>query len=314
MRYHRFDFEKNSPIFRPPKYTGITLSLLSVFVLVSMLAVWEKMANVPDLPVLNVLAWDKAQEPLERVRVAYQKEASCLVHISYLSHSALSSQLAGDTSKSSQTWDILLVPKTNDLEILLTKNRYQYRGLIAHLKDHSGHIKETEEAQYKEPLSGWVNQPKEIQVQALSFLRFLRAPTKGQVEFAINGWIGVSGDHWARSPQLNLYAIKETKDRLESYAQRFANEQGIDLQLSFLEEQRLLASLQILTKANHKDYLPDLLVLPVSASEQSWLLPFYSEFKNKSEISSEKYLFYLRKKSPLLKTIQKFLQNLSEDL
>ena len=116
MRYTRFEFEKKPPVFRPPKYTGITLSLLSIFVLVSMLAVWEKMARIPELPVLNILAWDKSQGPLDAAKSAYQKEKSCIINIDYLTQAKfLAPQLL--TQEKDRRWDLFLVPQVADFKL-----------------------------------------------------------------------------------------------------------------------------------------------------------------------------------------------------
>ena len=42
--------------FRAPKYTGITLSLLSMFVLTAMFAVWNKVSNPQNLQILLTIS------------------------------------------------------------------------------------------------------------------------------------------------------------------------------------------------------------------------------------------------------------------
>ena len=65
------------PLFKTPKYTGVTLSLLSIFVLASMLVVWEKMPQVEPSngsKDLSVWAEDSLQTSLKLAQAAYTKE------------------------------------------------------------------------------------------------------------------------------------------------------------------------------------------------------------------------------------------------
>ena len=71
-----------------PKYTGVTLSLLSMFVLVCMFAVWEKMpkqdtpdpllVSVPEIAFQPVHAAQKAFEQELGVELSVQTSASFL--------------------------------------------------------------------------------------------------------------------------------------------------------------------------------------------------------------------------------------------
>ncbi len=314
MRYNRYQFEKKPPLFRPPKYTGITLSLLSVFVLVSMLAVWEKMANVPDIPEIHILAWDQSKIPLENVRTSYQKEAACIVNVTYQPLSELSSlpNLSGLSSK--VQWDIILLPKLDDQSGLYSSNKFENRGVVAYFKQKNKSAADnTNEADKPIALISLINNEILPDKEVHSFLRFLKAPTKGQVEFAINGWTGVNEDHWNMSPTLKIYAIESSKLLLNTPVHNFAEDEGIPLSISFLEENSLQKSLKILTKANNKDYLPDLVFFPANYSIPSWVNPYFSPFENEAGIADWSFSVYLRQKSPLLKTAQKLLRQLSEN-
>lgn len=313
MRPNRFDFDKKPPFFRPPKYTGITLSLLSIFVLVSMLAVWEKMANLPDIPVINLLAWEKSREPLEMARIAYQNEASCVVNPTYLSLTELSSLFDPDDQPIDKLlWDILLIPKTKSLNSLLTHQQYESQGIVAYFNEPNQIEARDVHFNQPTPLTSLINRANN-NVEARHFLRFLKAPTRGQVEFGMNGWIGVDADHWDMRPLLKIYAIESIKAWLNPIAQNFAKKEGLKLSISFLEEKSLQASLQILTKANNKNYLPDILSLPHSSQGHSWLESDFFELNCTSVTSGVKFSFHIRKRSPLLKTAQKFSRVLSEN-
>ena len=202
MRLNSLDFEKKPPYFRPPKYTGITLSLLSIFVLVSMLAVWEKMANVPDLPEINLLAWEKSKQPIEKIRVAFQKEASCIINTTYLSLSELSLLPDLNSKADKPQLDILLLPKIDRLKSYFENKQYDNRGIVAYFKENIHESAQNLTMDRPSPLYSLINRSKQSHSKILSFLRFLKAPTQGQVEFAVNGWTGVDEDHWDIGPNL----------------------------------------------------------------------------------------------------------------
>lgn len=312
MRYRRFEFEKKPPVFRPPKYTGITLSLLSIFVLVSMLAVWEKMARIPELPVLNILAWDKSKGPLDAAKSAYQKEKSCIINIHYLTQAKfLAPQLL--TQEKDRRWDLFLVPQVADFKLFYPGKNYLFRSHVAYFKDQVEGRTENTTNQISVPLSGWTNQTSDNLAEALSFLRFLKAPTKGQVEFAMDGWTGVNEDHWDISPEFKIYAVEEAKDIFSKKVQEFAKEEGINPKVSLLQRDNLFASLELLTKANNKNYLPDLVCLPAAPKPPAWLFPYYVDYSDTAEILDGEFVLFIRKKSPLLKTVQKFSRTLSEN-
>jgi len=61
--------------FRTPKYTGISLSLLSMFVLMAMIVVWNKV-SVPQEKknLVRVLAEEKLNSPLLKIAKEFKKE------------------------------------------------------------------------------------------------------------------------------------------------------------------------------------------------------------------------------------------------
>ncbi|HAF59309.1 MAG TPA: hypothetical protein DCL00_06945 [Opitutae bacterium] len=312
MRLNSLDFEKKPPYFRPPKYTGITLSLLSIFVLVSMLAVWEKMANVPELPEISLLAWEKSKQPIEKIRVAFQKEASCIINTTYLSLSELSLLPDLNSKADKPQLDILLLPKIDRLKSYFENKQYDNRGIVAYFKENIHGSAQNLTMDRPSPLYSLINRSKQSHSKILSFLRFLKAPTQGQVEFAANGWTGVDEDHWDIAPELKIYAVQSSQSWLRNSAQSFAKKEGFELSISFLDEKNLHKSLKILTKADNKDYLPDLVCFPNNSPIPKGMHPYFSELNNDSHISAMGHSFYIRKKSPLSKTIQKFLRHLNE--
>lgn len=312
MRHQSFDTGKNTPFFRPPKYTGITLSLLSIFVLVSMLAVWEKMAQTPKLPNLQILAWNPAELPLERVRKIYQKEARCILTVQYQSQSQILQSIESSKISLISNWDVIISPNSKDIHELLSVEDWSSRGVIAYRKEKLGASSKIDESNQSTELIAFVKKSSDENALGYSFIRYLQAPTKGQVEFGLDGWTGVDKDHWEQFPRLKIYAIQESQTWMNRVAQDFAKREGLELDLSFLEKNDLEASIQLLSQANNKDYLPDLVSLPAEANPPEWISDFYLKFEQTPLDTLPKSVIYIRKKSPLLKTCQRFLNYLSK--
>ena len=311
MRHRTFDTGKNTPFFRPPKYTGITLSLLSIFVLVSMLAVWEKMAQTPNLPNLQILAWDSTQIPLERIRKVYQQEARCIVTIQYQNQSEILESIISKKIYPESTWDVLILPASGDINELLNLNDWSNRGVIAYRKEQLEPSERIVEGNQSSQLLAFVKKSSHENTLGYSFIRYLQAPTKGQVEFALDGWTGVDQDHWDQSPRLKFYAITESKTWLHPVAEDFAKREGLELDLSFLEQDDLEASIRLLSQAKNKDYLPDLVCLPAEDNVPEWIGDLYLKLEQTSLNNLPMCSVYIRKKSPLFKTCQRFLHYLS---
>ena len=69
--------------FRAPKYTGVTLSLLSIFVLASMIAVWDMMPTSSKSPSdpLSVHCEKLIEEPIRATAVQFSKEFNIPIEI-----------------------------------------------------------------------------------------------------------------------------------------------------------------------------------------------------------------------------------------
>jgi hypothetical protein len=308
MRHQKFEAGRNPPFIRPPKYTGITLSLLSIFVLVSMLAVWEKMAHVPSVPTLQILAWDRCELPLEKVRKIYQTEARCIVTVQYEAQQKIMERI-----KQTDEWDILIIPDSQELAETLHNGQWSNRGVIAYSKSSLPPSSLNQESNRSTPLFGFLKTSHKESAPAHSFLRYLQAPTKGQVEFALEGWTGVSEDHWDQSPKLKIYSTQESKSWIDSIAQDFAKREGLELTISFMEKESLEASVQLLIQANNRNYFPDLVGLPHALIAPTWIATHYYKFEGTLQETQPDFSFYIYKQSPLIRTCNRFLDHLSKN-
>ena len=127
------------------------------------------------------------------------------------------------------------------------------------------------------------------------------------MEFALDGWTGVAQDHWDQSPRLKIYAIREQQVMVKScHAEDFAKREGLELDLSFLEKDDLEASIRLLSQANNKDYLPDLVGLPAEDNPPEWLGDFYIKMEQAPHNDLSMYCVYIRKNPPYSRPVKDF--------
>lgn len=307
MRHRRFEFEENRPFFRPPKYTGVTLSLLSIFVLVSMLAVWEKMYQVPDLKTIRILAWEFSQKPLEEAKRSFQKENPCFFDITYFRTSEFEIHARPASTTVPEVYDLVLCPDLEVCNKYLANQKYHNLGPVAFYNPSSSGVRMSE-SESTLAFSAWKPSSQKNQLDELSFVRYLKAPTRGQIHFAIEGWTGVSDDHWSPAPTLSIYADEGCADWVSPIASHLDEFTGVSVKLSYLNHSNLISSLHILSKANQKDYLPDLVCFSEPQTAPLWLDQYFS---NTTIFNGSKKV-YIRKTSPLLKTMQKVMKSVSE--
>ncbi|MBT7405215.1 MAG: hypothetical protein HN754_03805 [Opitutae bacterium] len=196
--------------------------------------------------------------------------------------------------------------KSKKTNLLFTQNNWQNRGSVAYFSAPQPLPNEAKNS--PQPLISWTPEPVKENAATLSLLRFLNAPTKGQVEFALEGWTGISADHWIHSPQLKIYAITGTQDLLNPAIENFKTYEGVQVEVSFHKKESMDTSMHILSKANNKDYLPDIVYYKGGTNPHSdWVGLYYSVYKYEHKKVISNFSPYLRKESPLLKTAQKFL-------
>ena len=81
-------------VFKTPKYTGVTLALLSMFVLAAMFVVWQRFPqNQEDISEkdISILCDQILKQPVEKILKAFEKEYLSKISISYLDASLINS-------------------------------------------------------------------------------------------------------------------------------------------------------------------------------------------------------------------------------
>ncbi|HAW99229.1 MAG TPA: hypothetical protein DCX67_11895 [Opitutae bacterium] len=70
--------------FRAPKYGGVTLSLLSMFVLGSMLVVWNRLPKEKPAPALRVLCDEALRVPVEKAIIQFEGEMNRGISLDFI--------------------------------------------------------------------------------------------------------------------------------------------------------------------------------------------------------------------------------------
>jgi len=243
MKHGQFDFEKNKPIFQTPKYTGVTLSLLSMFVLVCMFAVWEKMPK-QDKP-NQLLVWipEIAFQPVHAAQKAFEQEIGIELSVQ-TSASFLENQKMYDAhipdlwiheKNSSSSDDIPVFNRQNSL-------------VLAH----------KEIADKNLTLAAGINLSSGNSVLAFQFARYLAAPSRGQFNFAEYGWTGVDSDTWYPVPEIKIWAEDEIFSKLDTASQSFEKLEGVTVSIERISRENIMQSLEIIHKSKNRKFLPDL--------------------------------------------------------
>jgi len=251
MKSKGFDFEKNKPLFQPPKYTGVTLSLLSVFVLVCMLTVWKKISPDINTQLLIGHVWEDCKIPVEQSLVAFEQETGIKIDLKFFlqpSHQ--------NSTFHNQSPDFLIVPSSTEILSSNTSNALAEKVPLAYNPS-----KLSESTNDPELLIGYTSPTSKRSIHSLLFLRYLSAPTRGQFDFASFGWTGVRGDRWSITPNLLIYFQKKLEPSTTQIINEFAKREGVHVDAHFFAPQDMIKAINLTTKSRAKQYLPDLVFL-----------------------------------------------------
>ncbi len=264
------DYRKNLPVFRPPKYTGITLSLLSIFTLVSMMVVWNKITPPPGFSTLRIFAWEECRQPLESARRCFEEETGSLLVVDYLDSSALANRLGPLNPPTEDRADLIISP-----ELAPADDRKSSVFGTEVFRLASRGAPSTASSPGEQVLVGRVSAETAQSASALRFLRYLQAPTKGQFDFAEAGWQGVRGDFWSSHPSLLIYALPRWEFPLHEASKAFLAREEVDARITCMNGESLRETLLQLNRPEGMKFLPDLVILePRKTSWELDGLPF----------------------------------------
>ena len=108
--------------FRTPKYTGITLSLLSMFVLTSMMVVWDKVYYKEEpLRFLNILCEVSLQQPLVEAAENFKAEYNIQINLDVFKDNLGSDN--GEILQKDNAYHIIISSEHSISEKVLNLNR-----------------------------------------------------------------------------------------------------------------------------------------------------------------------------------------------
>jgi hypothetical protein len=263
------EFQK---IFKTPKYTGITLSLLSMFVLASMFVVWEKMPQKKDFSSgqsLQVWAEDTMRNAVDLAKNDYEAEMKASVKIQYFSVYKMNEIL---TSNSKPWPDLFLSTDTTHSYNKRISSLSAEKIPLAYHPNRSGLTKTFSRSAIHAHVSKLSQRP----IDAIRFARFLAAPSRGQFYFAQDKWIGVDGDKWRATPEIKILCDTQFKTKITPALQLSKTREGITYDIHFQKPKEIESSLAILHESQARQYLPDIIISHVPLLLPQDTFNFYS--------------------------------------
>ena len=295
------DFNK---VFKTPKYTGVTLSLLSMFVLASMLVVWNKLSESPEVKnqqTLQVICEKKLQPIFRNAIQSFYKETGIGCTTAFLTIEEISDFLLN--KKDAQSSIMLIVTGNEPSIVNLQSEKFIERfvlGKYTNIENSPVNKNSTLPAICligKDIPKSW---------NALAITRFLTAPNRGHIFPDKDSFIPFVGDPWQSTQTINLYANPEIKEKLSHATDAFSNREGIKIESNFKKLSNTNETISIIAKSNATQYLPDIIIGHQHFEDPSGL---YS----KQYLSTKELPYYISKTSKssnsvkrLLQTIQKF--------
>jgi len=241
----KYQFDQSPQLIRPPKYSGITLSLLSLFVLVCMLAVWEKMPKDDIQSPLAVRAPAKAEDVLRDAVKGFEEETGASLWLRFDSFAGENE----DSPPASQPHDLLIFEDHASSALQAKQRIKENMVLLAYQK-----------AKPDSPaLVASVPETCRNSILAFQFARYLSAPTRGQFDFARAGWTGVEGDRWSIVPEIKVWISDELGQHIHPFFATFEQREGAKVISESFSIESLFKAVEIASKSEAKDFLPDII-------------------------------------------------------
>lgn len=259
--------------FRTPKYTGITLSLLSMFVLTAMFAVWNKVSNPPETHhSILVLAEKSLQAPLTEVSEQFKNELNVRIEYTFCNPSLI------QNLENNQSFD-LIISSDNEIHNKDSK-RFNF----------SNKIPIVEKKLSQSLVSCKINENSKWIPHALLFARYLASRDKGQVYFKKYNLELKESNPWDINPSITIYCEKEYRPYVLSSIDEFKRRNGVEVNILFPDQEKLIANLIAISQSNSQNLLPDLLLVSQRTLEK--VSPNYIPVYCKKGKQKLEYLMY----------------------
>ena len=242
------DFNK---VFKTPKYTGVTLSLLSMFVLAAMFVVWQtfpKNQKPTTNKQISVFCDTKLEVPVLNIISSFEKEFSCNINIEFLN--------ADEINKiQSEPVDVFIFNESDLIRLAVTNSNHVSIIPFAFEKSSGS------ESQINiEPFSCLIKDDATQSQTAFALARYFSAPSRGQFFLAEAGFPGVDGDQWKLKPSISIMVENNFEKDLDEFTKVFSEREGVTFEISKKSLDDASATINLISKSKAKEYLPDLLI------------------------------------------------------
>ena len=275
-------------VFKTPKYTGVTLSLLSMFILAAMFVVWQRFPqNQEDKSEkdFTILCDQILKQPVEKILKAFEKEYISKISVSYLDASLINSV---SHSSNDDTSDMLICNESILQVSEKTDSSNKANIPFAFEKPSSSRNLDSS----GQPFICVIKNKGPNSKTAFALARYLSAPSRGQFYLAEAGFQGVDGDQWAMKPTISLMVAARYVQEIDAQAKIFSEREGVNFDISSKNLQDTNSTIHLISQSNAREYLADLFIgygemgegnnafLPIlKDSRMNGLIPHSSKFK-----------------------------------
>ena len=241
-----------SKFFKTPKYTGITLSLISMFVLASMFVVWERIPKNPLGEKIQVLADESIKSNLLEIASSFHAEVGSKVDFTF-SQTSQMSHLMNQDGIGEKRLDLVIFKENKDMQTLAENLNLKERIPLCFMSD------DKKGSSSSLLLTANLTENTLKSREALQFARYLAAPSKGQFVFAKSGLVGVNGDFWTKEPNLRIFLSTSKVESLHTHFSNFENREGVEIEVQKFILEEIPAALEIISNSKAKHFLPNLI-------------------------------------------------------
>jgi hypothetical protein len=241
------DFKK---VFKTPKYTGVSLALLSMFVLTCMMVVWNRISETPkgtNSEVLEIFCENRLQSVFRPAIQSFYQNTGIGSNVSFLTKDELQSAISeGDYQHS-----MIFIGKKSLSSKENFQNNFNEKFLIGHnaVKD-----EKLPQEEIFCLMGNQLTQPS----YAFALTRFILSPDHGHVLLKPKGFIPQPGDKWQRTPSVIVFATESFREELSHCLKNFSIKEGIQVELNIKTAGSISKTIALIAKSNAKQYLPDI--------------------------------------------------------
>ena len=290
------DFNK---IFKTPKYTGVTLSLLSMFVLAAMFVVWQQFPKSQELvseTEISVICDKRLLAPAQKILASFMKECPYRVSIEFLETDQIMTLFHGLNA----TLPDVLICNEFDLQSS-EKAALIYSEHIPFAFESAGAM-DLKTPNF--PFVCSIHKKAQKAHVAYSLGRYFSAPSRGQFFLAEAGFTGVDGDRWMLKPTISILVERAYEKEIRSMAKHFSEREGAKIDIVSKTPADANATINLIGKSNAKEYLPDLLIGFGSLGTENSI---YSPISRQAGVGAS--VSYSAKSKKTALRFWKFLQN-----